>query len=148
MKIYIASDHGGFELKKEIVEELSLNYSLQDLGPKEFDPNDDYPDFAAKVSKKVQQEEDSIGILICKSGNGMCITANKFKGIYAALAFSSNHAIKAREHNNANVLCIDSDYDGESPIQIIRAFLTANFAGTETRHGRRFEKIKRIEESK
>ena len=148
MNIYIASDHGGLKLKSKILANSKLqipNYKFEDLGPYELDPNDDYPDYALKVAEKVAQEPDALGILICRSGNGMCIAANKVKGAYAALAFSEYHAEMARKDDNANVLCLDADYQGENPIVIVKKFLESEFAGMDTRHGRRFRKVQEIE---
>lgn len=142
MKIYIGSDHGGFELKKEIIEFLSTeNFEVQDCGPFELVPDDDYPVYAFNVAKEVLADKQSLGILICRSGSGVCIAANKVKGIYAALCFSKEHAEKAREHNNANVLCLDADFAGEDPKEIAKTFLNTNFAGWESRHGRRVKQI-------
>jgi ribose 5-phosphate isomerase B len=145
MKIFIASDHGGFELKNNLVMNLT-SHEISDLGPMELDPEDDYTDYAIKVSEKVLENEGSIGILICRSGIGMSIAANKFKGIYAALCFNEKHAEMARGHNNANVLCLDADYESlEDHLKIVNKFLTSEFEGTDTRHGRRIEKIREIE---
>lgn len=150
MNIYIGSDHGGFNDKEEIKTQLtSLGYNVIDCGAFSLDLNDDYPDFANNLCTKLQQEsnKDSKGILLCRSGNGMVIAANKFKGIYASLCVSPEHAIKAREHNNSNVLCLDSDYSkDELHLPIIEAFLKTDFAGMDSRHGRRFSKIKEIED--
>lgn len=150
MKIYIAADHGGLNLKSKILEQLPLLLGegwgeVEDLGPYELDPDDDYPDYATKVAEAMQKDPESLGILICRSGNGMCIAANKFKGVYAALAFSEHHAEMARKDDNANVLCLDADYEGEDPIAIVKKFLETEFAGMDTRHGRRFQKIQGIE---
>lgn len=149
-KIYISSDHGGFELKKEIVDYLSDKgkSEIVDLGPDALDPNDDYTVFAENLSKKVQNDSNSIGILICRSGIGVSIVANKFKGIYAALCFSEKHAEMSRKHNNANVLCLDADYSkDEVHFKIIHSFIINKFEGMETRHGRRVREIGRIEEN-
>ncbi|MEP7103744.1 MAG: RpiB/LacA/LacB family sugar-phosphate isomerase [Candidatus Dojkabacteria bacterium] len=147
MEIFIASDHGGFELKNKIKEYLeSKNLDFLDLGPKRVNPEDDYPDYAFAVATEMQNNPESLGILICRSGNGMCIAANKVKGIYAALCFTSHHAQKAREDDNANVLCLDSDYEGEDDhLKIVESFINSKFAGPETRHGRRFMKIVEFE---
>ncbi len=152
MKIYIAADHGGFELKNRILKELQKEFDMEDLGPFEFIADDDYPDFALKVATAVAENgmnddliHKTLGILICKSGNGMCIAANKVKGAYASLCFSKIHAEMARKHDNANIICLDSEYEGEDPVEIVKKFLKANFDGIETRHGRRFKKILDIE---
>ncbi|MDQ6985011.1 MAG: RpiB/LacA/LacB family sugar-phosphate isomerase [Candidatus Dojkabacteria bacterium] len=143
MTIYIASDHGGFSLKNELVEAIEQN--IVDLGPYELDTKDDYPDFAKLVAEKVMNESDALGILICRSGNGMVMTANKFKGCYAALCFTSHHSEMARRDDNANILCLDADYEGEDPLKIVNSFLNTEFTGMDSRHGRRFNKIKEIE---
>ena len=152
MKIFIASDHGGFELKKTVIEDLKpKNYDLTDLGAFELDSNDDYTDFAAKLSDEIIRygknvSANVIGILICRSGIGMSIAANKVKGIYAALCFTPLHAKRAREHNNANVLCLDSDYgDVENHKKVVETFIESNFIGWDTRHGRRIKKIEELE---
>lgn len=156
MKIYIASDHGGFDLKEKLKKEFEdSEHEWIDLGPSELDPNDDYPDFAFKVAEAVAQDgmnesdfvHESLGILICRSGNGMAVAANKVKGAYAALCFSSKHAEMARKDDNANVLALDADYDGEDPLAIVQKFITTKFEGKETRHGRRFGKILRYEKN-
>lgn len=149
MNIYIASDHGGFELKNKIAQALiaDLDFTdviVNDLGPEILDQSDDYPDYAFKVAEQVADNEGSIGILICRSGNGMCIAANKVKGVYAALCFSEEHARKAREDDNANVLCLDSDYDGAEPLDIVKSFVSSRFS-SEERHIRRFNKIRNYE---
>jgi ribose 5-phosphate isomerase B len=143
MKIYISSDHGGFELKNKLREELwSLGHELHDLGPDKLNPDDDYPDYAFNLAEKVVSNPDSIGILICRSGNGMAIAANKVKGARAALCFTLKHAEMARRDDAANILCLDSDYEDKfSPIEITKAFLEYGFEGWDTRHGRRVKKI-------
>lgn len=151
MKIYIASDHGGIKLKSEILASDKLqikNYKFEDLGPFELNPDDDYPDYALKVAEAVASDEGSVGVLICRSGNGMAIAANKIKGAYAALAFSIHHAEMARRDDNANIICLDADYEGDDPIEIVKKFLETEFAGMDTRHGRRFRKIQDIENNK
>lgn len=152
MKIYIASDHGGFHLKNEIIQALNSadgthNSEVTDLGPYEFDKDDDYPDYAKRVAEKIKADPEARGILICRSGNGMCIAANKFKGVYAALTFSEKHAEMAVVDDNANVLCLDADYENNDSLKIVISFLKAEFAGHDTRHGRRFRKIQAFENS-
>ncbi len=147
MKIYIASDHGGFELKKHLISKLQNKYEIFDLGPFELVEDDDYPDFAYLVANKIAGTEDK-GILICRSGNGMVIAANKVNGAYAALCFSKNHAEKAVSDDNANIVCLDADYDTkDSPEEIVLSFLNTDFAGMDTKYGRRFKKIQEIEKS-
>ncbi|MEI6886626.1 MAG: RpiB/LacA/LacB family sugar-phosphate isomerase [bacterium] len=146
--VYIASDHAGFKLKQELVEVFKkLEIEYKDLGPFSFDPLDDYPDFAYELSKTVVKES-SKGILICKSGIGMSICANKVRGIYAALCETNLEAIKSREHNNSNVLVLN-DNDNDSLIvynDLVKPWLETEFASNEERHVRRIEKIKAIEE--
>lgn len=155
-KVFIGADHGGFELKNKIIEYFSneynksiLSYNFVDVGAFSLDPDDDYVDYASQVCIKIQNDiENPLGILICRSGIGMSIVANKYKGIYAALCFSVEHAVKAREHNNANILCLDSDYSNnlEHTLQIVNVFIQNNYK-IEDRHKRRIEKIKHIEKS-
>lgn len=141
MQIFIASDHGGFELKQRLLVELpELNQlEVQDLGPAELNPGDDYPPFAFAVGEKVAEDSESMGILICRSGNGMAIAANKVKGVRAALCFGVEHARKAREDDHANILVLDADYQGEDPLKIVQAFLATQELGG--RHQRRVEMI-------
>jgi ribose 5-phosphate isomerase B len=152
MNLYISSDHGGFEMKKDIVEYLNNSsdiprFEVEDLGPYELNPNDDYPIFGIKLAEKVASDKGSLGILICRSGNGMVIAANKVKGAYAALCFIDKHAQMARNDDNANILCLDADYESEEVLlQITRSFLNATFAGSGTRHERRFNEIRAYEE--
>lgn len=147
MKIYVGADHGGFELKKELLTFLENEgfKHVVDVGASSYIKTDDYPDYAELVANEVANSEGSFGILICKSGNGMCIAANKVKGAYAALCFSEHHAEKTRTDDNANILCLDSEYEGDSPLEIAKVFLTTSFAGMDTRHGRRFGKVVAIE---
>lgn len=151
MKVYIASDHGGFDLKREILHNqdfIKMNIEFEDLGPESLVEEDDYTDYAFTLVDEMNKRPNSFGILICRSGIGMSIAANKAKGIYAALCFTPTHAIKAREHNNANVLCLDADYeDKEIHFKIIENFIKTEFAGFETRHGRRVKEIMKFEET-
>lgn len=159
MKIYIGADHGGFDLKNDLINYLKERYSdfnIVDCGAHTLDPADDYPDFAIEVAKNVEKDNSeigeknwvSLGILICRSGNGMCIAANKVKGAYAALAFSPKHSEMAKKDDNANIICLDADYKTANASEIISSFIEAEFSGFETRHGRRFRKVKNIENTK
>lgn len=142
MKLYIGSDHGGFELKQQISESLRASHPemrVEDLGPYEFNPEDDFPVYAFRVAERVAEEADAVGVLICRSGNGMAIAANKVKGIRAALCFSKLHAQKAREDDHANVCVLDNDYEGDDPLEIVETFLAAQFA--DGRHDRRVQMI-------
>lgn len=146
MKVFFASDHGGYDLKNDLISKLKKSYDIQDLGPYSLNSEDDYPDFAEKAANEVNGTTDSRAVLICKSGNGMCIAANKFKGIRAALCVNKIHAQKAREDNDANILCLDSTFtDHDETLEIVNTFLETNFSN-ESRHQRRINKIKKIED--
>ncbi len=149
MQIYISADHGGFELKEKLKswragEQESTQF--QDLGPEQLDPEDDYPNYAFPLAEKVVATSDAIGILICRSGNGMTIAANKVKGARAALCFTAQHATKAVEDDHANILVLDADYlSFEEHQEIVRAFLTAKPKGDK--YLRRVELIQAYENS-
>ena len=140
MNIAIGSDHAGFKLKNEmIVYLLEKGIELQDFGPDSAD-SVDYPDFAHKVAESVSSGENELGILICGSGNGVCITANKHKGVRAALAWEEEIASLARQHNNANVLCLPARFISKNKaFKIVDAWLEAQFEGG--RHENRVNKI-------
>ena len=107
MKIYIAGDHGGFELKSYLIIELErLQYKIKDCGAFKYDQDDDYPDIIREGIEKVAKDKKTRGILCCKSGIGMSIMANRNPKIRAALCFNRDMARKARQHNNTNVLCL------------------------------------------
>jgi len=143
MIVYIASDHGGFELKKFLIDELKrLGYSIDDLGPGNYDPNDDYPEYAKKVAEAVSTEQNSkMGIVLCRNGVGVCMVANKFKGVKCALSWNPEHIKSARNDDNANVLALPADYiDNEAALQIALAFLETPFSNEE-RHVRRLKQV-------
>ncbi|HTK60581.1 MAG TPA: RpiB/LacA/LacB family sugar-phosphate isomerase [Candidatus Baltobacteraceae bacterium] len=146
--IYLGSDHAGHELKLEVaayLEERGLEY--RDLGNTFNDPDDDYPDFAFAVAEAVAAEDDAFGILACGSAEGVCMAANKVKGIRAAPITTPDMARLTREHNDANVLCLsgwNQTIDGAKPV--IDAFLTTQFTDEE-RHVRRLNKISEYEEN-
>ena len=144
MKIFIGSDHGGFKLKEKIREYLEeLNYEYEDIGT-ENKESCDYPDFAYKVAKKVA-ETNSRGILICGTGIGVSMAANKVKGIRAALAFNEYTAKMSREHNNSNVLCLGERTIKEALAKkIVKVWLDTKFS-KEERHHRRVDKIMKLE---
>lgn len=143
--IYLGADHAGFKLKEQIKKELKkMSYPFEDLGNTRFDKNDDYPDFAYKVAKKVALE-NSKGILFCGSSQGVCIVANKVFDIRAVSANTVEEAVKTREHNNANVLCLSGwNLSQKKASEIIKAWLNTGFS-SEERHKKRVNKIKRIE---
>ena len=138
-KIFIASDHAGYNLKKLIVSKLSKRKKILDLGPDSKD-SVDYPDYAKKLAKKVASNKGSFGILICGSGMGMAITANKTKNIRAALCYSINNTKLSRLHNNANIITLGARLINKNKaFNLIRVFLKTKFEGG--RHLRRVRKI-------
>lgn len=147
MKLSIGSDHAGFELKESIVSYLEKNgHNVINQGTYNKD-SVDYPDFAKKVVEDVQNKEVDYGILVCYTGIGMSMAANKAKGIRAALVGKVEDAILTREHNNANVLCLSAkNTEEELAFEIIKAFLESNF--TAGRHERRVEKVMEFENEK
>src|SRR6184192_4263682 len=144
MKIAISSDHRGFEVKRRLVSLLQqLGHEVLDVGPDRRE-NVDYPDFAFPVAQAVAAGRAQRGILIDGTGIGMCIAANKVKGIRAAPCHDSITAEMSRRHNDANVLCLSADLLGEELIdRMIRLWLETDFEGG--RHARRVEKIAKIE---
>lgn len=139
-KIAIASDHAGFNLKSIIIKEFKNQYQLIDLGCDSADISVDYPDFAKKVAEKIIKKEAEFGILICGSGIGVSIAANRFKEVRAALCHNVETASLARKHNNANVICLGARITSEqTTISSVRTFLTTDFEGG--RHLRRIEKL-------
>lgn len=145
IKIAIGSDHKGFEHKKSIIEHLSkLGIEVTDFGTNS-ELSVDYPDFAKGVCKAVQSNTADFGILICYTGIGMSIVANKYKGIRASLVGNKENAFLTRSHNDANVLCIGAkDTEISQAIEIVSTFLETDFEGG--RHINRVEKIKEVEE--
>lgn len=146
--LYIASDHAGFQLKKEIIKYLKtqLNKEVEDVGPITFVETDDFPDFAFPLAKAVAQNKNNIGILICGTGQGMCIAANKIKGAYAIMGYNIQAAELGRKHNNANILCLPGRLlpSLDFANAIVKKFLETKFDGNE-RFVRRNEKIKEME---
>ncbi len=140
MNIAIGSDHAGFKFKNDLIAYLVVKgYELQDFGPDNAD-SVDYPDYAHPVAESVESGENNLGILICGSGNGVCITANKHKGIRAALAWKEEVASLARLHNNANIICIPARFVSKAKaFKIADAFLETAFEGG--RHETRVHKI-------
>jgi ribose 5-phosphate isomerase B len=146
MKIATGSDHRGTEAKRRIVILLKqLGHEVLDMGT-DGRESVDYPDFASQVASAVGEGRVERGILICGTGIGMCIAANKVKGVRAALCHDSITAEMSRRHNDANVLCLSADLLGEELMErMVRIWLETEFEGG--RHARRVEKIKRIEEN-
>jgi len=146
--VYLGADHAGFALKEKIKHWLERNHiPYQDLGNLVYDPNDDYPDFAQKVAQKVIKEK-TFGILLCGSAQGMSIAANKIKGIRAVVPFSIKEARLARQHNDANIICLSGWYTHfYRATKMLETFLLTPFSN-EPRHIRRLNKIKKIESSR
>jgi ribose 5-phosphate isomerase B len=145
MRIAIGSDHRGLELKKEIIQLLAENgHSYEDFGSHTTD-SVDYPDYAREVAEAVVRGDFDYGILICDTGIGMSITANKVKGIRAALCHDAFSAGRARQHNDANILCLGTSGTPETVAETVETFLTSEFEGG--RHQRRLDKIRAIEAS-
>lgn len=145
MKIIIGSDHAGYRIKEKIknyLDKLKINY--EDVGADSFEEKDDYPDFAAKAARKVAKDKNTKGILVCGTGVGICIAANKVKGIRAVAAYDSYTAKMSRNHNNANILCLRGrNFPFWKTKMILKTWLDSGFSGDE-RHKRRIAKIEKI----
>lgn len=140
MRISIGNDHAGVEYKNYIKEYLLVkNIDVNNYGTDSLD-SVDYPDFAHPVSNDVNEKKSDLGILICGSGNGVCMTANKYKNVRAALCWNKELALLSKSHNNANIVCIPARFiDKEEALEIIKIFISQEFEGG--RHERRVNKI-------
>ncbi len=165
MKVYLATDHAGFELKNKVAQFLKKEgYEVEDCGPETYDKDDDYPDFISKAAKKVSENPDHFGIVFGGSGQGEAIVANKFKSVRCALFYGpvippiatdvngreSDDPYEmlrlTREHNNSNMLSIGVRFmSADDAMNAIKLFLTSKYSGEE-RHARRIAKIKKLEE--
>jgi ribose 5-phosphate isomerase B len=150
MRVAVACDHAGFPLKEMILEEVrKAGHEPLDLGADHLDPVDDYPDFAEKVGTAIQAGQAERGILLCGSGVGAAIAANKIKGIYASVCHDSYSGHQGVEHDDMNVLCLGPRVIGTGPaLEIVAAFLSARFMGNDPgqeRHARRVAKIRNLE---
>ena len=145
MRVAVASDHRGFEIKQSMAALLEdLGHTVVDYGT-DGTESVDYPDYAAKVAQAVADAQVDRGILICGTGMGMCITANKFPGVRAAPCHDEITAEMSRRHNDANVMCLSGDLLGEQLVKrMVEIWLNTEFEGG--RHARRLEKIKEIEQ--
>jgi len=148
MRIAIACDHAGFPLKAAVIETVqAAGHIVLDLGTHNTDPVD-YPDYAEKAGRALQRGEADRAILLCGSGVGACIAANKMKGVYACLCHDTYSAHQGVEHDNMNALCLGGRIIGvELMKEIVRAFLSVEFS-TEERHRRRVGKILQLESEK
>ena len=139
-KISISSDHAGFKLKEKIKQNLiNKKISVLDLGPT-TDSSVDYPDFAKRVARNVASKKSNIGILVCGSGTGMAMSANKFKKIRAAVCYNKASTSLSRKHNNANIIALGSRLTNKSvALKLVNIFLSTKFEG-----GRHLKRIKKV----
>jgi ribose 5-phosphate isomerase B len=146
MIIAVGCDHGGYELKPAIINELRrLGHTAVDRGALRLDPEDDYPDIAGEVAATVQRGEAERGIVVCGSGVGASVAANKMRGVRAAVCHDTYSARQGVEHDDMNVLCLGARVIGcELARELVRAFAAAAFSG-EARHRRRLAKIVALE---
>lgn len=144
MKIFIGADHNGFDMRAALVEELTRSgYEVIDEGDRALKPDDDFPQFAERVVTAMKSSDDSEprGILVCGSGQGMCIAANRFKGIRAALVWNEHEARAARNDDDSNILCLPArSIDNKHAITIVHTWLHTAFAGAP-RYKRRIKQI-------
>ena len=142
--VALGADHGGYSLKNELAR-LQGQYDILDVGAHKYDPDDDYPDFAEAVAKAVASGKAQHGILVCGSGVGACIAANKVPGVRACLCHDTYSAHQGVEHDDMNVLCLGARVIGiELATELAIAFLKARFSN-EKRHRRRLKKVLAIE---
>jgi RpiB/LacA/LacB family sugar-phosphate isomerase len=146
MRVVIASDHAGFELKETLRPYIeSLGHDVIDAGPSSYQPGDDYPDFAEALAMAVKNHQADRGVLMCGSGVGASVVANKITGVRAAVCHDTYSAHQGVEHDDMNVLVMGSRVVGvELARELVRSFLLANFSGEE-RHVRRLAKVRAIE---
>ncbi|MGW1059443.1 ribose-5-phosphate isomerase [Micromonospora rubida] len=149
MRVYLGSDHAGFELKVHLAGHLAKQgYELVDVGPHAFDPDDDYPAFCLHTGARVVADPGSLGVVIGGSGNGEQIAANKVAGVRAALAWNIDTAQLGREHNDANVVAVGArQHTLDEATAIVEAFLTTSFSGNP-RHARRIDQVAAYEQSR
>lgn len=152
MKIFVGADHAGFEVKKLLLRHFEGKKDIEciDMGSYEFDDKDDYPEYAEKVASEVAKTKDSVGVLICGTGIGMAIAANKLPGIFAAPCWDEKIAYFAAAHNNLNVITLPGRRLNQKPIEainIVDTWLNTKFAGAipkGERHKRRVEMVEEI----
>ncbi len=147
MKIYLGADHNGYEYKSELLNALQMaGHEVIDVGDVNIDPNDDFPQFAAKAVTAILTDPDRTAraILVCGSGQGMCMAANRFKGIRASLCWNLNEARAARNDDDSNVLCLSSKYLSLEEVgAIMNTFLATPFAGAP-RFVRRIQQLDQL----
>jgi ribose 5-phosphate isomerase B len=146
MRIAVGADHAGYPLNERVIAELrGAGHDVTDFGTHDGSVPDDYPDYAKKIGEAVRSGAAEIGILICGSGVGAAVAANKLRGIRAALCGDTYSGHQSREHDDCNVLCLGARVTGaELALDIVRAFVAARFTGEE-RHRRRLAKIAELE---
>ncbi len=147
MRIAIGADHAGYPLNERVISELArAGHELVDFGTHDGSKPDDYPDYALAVGQAIQNGEAELGILICGSGVGAAVAANKLRGVRAALCGDTYSGRQSREHDDCNVLCVGARVTGpELALEIVRAFISAQFTGEE-RHRRRLAKVEQMEQ--
>lgn len=145
MKIFIGADHRGFELKQQLIEWLQTQgHQVTDCGNSEFDPNDDFPQFGEAVAREVAHIAEARGIVICGTGVGVCIAANRVAGSRCVLALDPTLAAAARVHDNANILALAADFTSfDEAIALVTTFL-ANSFDTDPRRQRRIDQLDQI----
>ncbi|MGC1214387.1 MAG: ribose-5-phosphate isomerase [Micromonospora sp.] len=148
MRVYLGSDHAGYELKVHLANHLAKQgYEVVDVGPHAFDPDDDYPAFCLHTGDRVVDDPGSLGVVIGGSGNGEQIAANKIAGVRAALAWNIDTAQLAREHNDANIVAVGArQHTLDEATALVEAFLTTQFSGNP-RHSRRIAQVAAYEQS-
>jgi ribose 5-phosphate isomerase B len=148
MRVFLGSDHAGYELKEHLVSWLKANgHEAVDCGPAVYDAVDDYPPFVLRAAEATAADPDSLGIVIGGSGNGEAIAANKVKGVRAALAWSDDTATLGRQHNNANVISIGARmHPQEDATRFVQLFLATPYSG-EPRHTRRIDMLSEYEQT-
>ncbi len=146
-KVFIGADHRGYALKERLKAYLgNKGFVVEDQGAFEEDPSDDYPDFALPVARAVASDLDSRGILLCGSGMGMDVVANKVRGVRATVGYSPESVIHARKHDDINVITLAADVENAADVErLADLFLATSFSGEE-RHVRRLKKITAIED--
>ena len=146
MRISVAADHNGYELKNEITEILKRDgHDVIDMGPHDLDPLDDYPDYAKPLAESVSSGETERGIMVCGSGVGASVAANKVKGVRAAVCHDIYSAHQGVEHDDMNVLCLGSRIVGTEVVrELVSAFISAEYTNAE-RHARRLTNVIELE---
>ena len=142
MRIALGADHGGYGLKSELVETLEkLGHEVADVGAHALDPSDDYPDFAKELAERVAAKQADRGVLVCGSGVGASVAANKVRGVRASVCHDTYSAHQGVEHDDMNVLCLGARIVGsELARELVTTFVSADFSGEE-RHQRRLGKV-------